>query len=154
MDVKSWGFQYAAEKNTLPFEEIKQNMVKIKSIPIKLQWVRYGDTAWPVNNQAMDKAHSKVLGVEPTSQRWWFRSPPTVQEVKGILGHGPFDETRGGNLDKGEREVRDDSESEHRTASLLTHPQESIPCKSLPQFTNPKQNTSPIALHKFVGHLW
>lgn len=160
MDMGSWGFQYASKKNTMPFEEIREKSVKIKSIPIQLNWAGHGGTAVPVKMPVVSGSHqagtedSSSCGVEPTSQKWWFRSPPAVQEVAGILGHGPYDETRGGNPECSEQELGDDPESGYRTTSLSFPWVKSISCKSLSQSANPKQTNPPNALHKFVGHLW
>ncbi|CAD6260344.1 unnamed protein product [Miscanthus lutarioriparius] len=97
VDVKSWGFQHAVGSDSLPFEEIKDNTVKIKVIPIRFKWPGHGDAASPEKRLKVGKGFgdSNHLGVEPTSQRWWLRPPPKVLEVTGILGHGPRGGTRG-----------------------------------------------------------
>lgn len=49
----------------------------------------------------------------PTRQRPWFRLPPKVQIVPGILGHAPSVEPRVEDLGEGELKVGDDCASGH-----------------------------------------
>jgi len=62
--------------------------MKIKSIPIKLRWPRNGDKLLaPVKNlpAGNGKLVSIAAVVEPTCQRRWLPSPPTLRVVGGIL---------------------------------------------------------------------
>ena len=116
MDTASREFRHESVKESFPFEEIKPTSMKIKSIPIKLQWPHYGGgTSSPVKKQLAGKRRTiSVITVdEPANQIRWFRSPPKVPLVAGILGCKPNIETRGENPGRGEREVGGDSESEH-----------------------------------------
>lgn len=106
-------------KNSFPFEKITPVGVKIRSIPIELNWPENGGRMLPGRNSAAGKKSEirEGAGMEPPGQRRWFRSPPKVQIVAGILGVGPNCGTHGGDIDRGEREVDGDSESEHRKPS-------------------------------------
>ena len=54
----------------------------------------------------------------PTRQRPWFRLPPKVQIVLGILGRAPSTEPRVAHLGEGKQEIIDEGRSGHRSRAL------------------------------------
>lgn len=108
MDTASRAFIHEATKDSFPFETIEQRSMKIKSIPIKLQWPR-NDGGATLSVKKLPTGKGKMVStatvVEATNQTRWFRSPPKVQLVAGILGCRPDGGTRDKNPGRGKREV-------------------------------------------------
>lgn len=132
-------------------------MVKIKSIPIELQWSRIGDGVGSLEKTNLRRDFRSLpaldRGADPTSQRRWFRSPPKVQVVTGILGRGPSQGTHGGDPDGGEREVAGDHESGHQLSSSPPYPTGPTERNSPFPHSNPSKEGSKSSLARFVGHL-
>lgn len=106
-----------AMTEVFPLEEIGREVVKIKSIPIRFRWTSNGGPEEGVpkaGKESFKSIHPVIKG--PTRQRPWFRPPPKVRIVPGILGRMPRDETRVGHRSGGETEVREDSVSAHRSS--------------------------------------
>jgi hypothetical protein len=93
-------------------------------------------------------------GVEPTSQGQWFHSPPKVHIVTRILGARPACGTRGGDADRGDREVGGDSELVHRESFSPPLPMVSTARSSLSPILNLSSHTTKLVLTKFVCHIW
>ena len=133
MDANSWSTRHAVEKGSLPFKEILPNSVKIKVISIELRWQGHGGKAETKRKspagEGLDVSNS--VAVEPTSQRRWFRLPPKVREVAGILGRRPEGGT-GGDQDRGEREIEGDPESGDLSSSPTSRPLKPIPVDQSP----------------------
>ena len=80
-----------------------------------------------------------------------------VPRTAGILGSGPNHGTRVTNLERGEREVGGDSESEYRRPSSPPHlPDRMVDVNMNPSATHPRVLHEPKFpnLRKLVGHLW
>ena len=134
MDATSWSIRHAVEKGSLPFKQILPNSVKIKVISIELRWQGHGGKAETNRKSPAGKSLdvSNSVGVEPTRQRRWFRLPPKVREVAGILGRRPDVGTRGDDQDMGERENEGDPESGHLSSSPTSRPLKPIPADQSP----------------------
>ena len=61
-----------------------------------------------------------VLEVGQEHQRPWFRAPPKVHIIPGILGLGPAVETRDIHLVGGEDKIEGDPESGHLYNNLVS----------------------------------
>ena len=152
--------------DTFPFDEIGQEAVKIKLIPISFQWATNGgpeEREPEVGRECFKSSHPVIKG--PTRQRPWFWPPLKVRIVPGILGKMPRVETHIVHQDGGVWEVRKGVVSTHRL--LLTSP-DCLVLPFRPQIgSSPNPNPSPSPAHpnpsppkskasltKFVGHLW
>jgi hypothetical protein len=114
IDLSARRFTRRSEMATITVKEIGREEIKLKNIPIKLRWPSHGrvEELPPMAGGGQFKLND-VRGKGPTRHRPWFRLPPKVQIIPGILGPAPSEETRVAHLRGGEREVRDDKESGH-----------------------------------------
>lgn len=157
-------FDQIAADSAFPFEQIEQNKVKIKAILIILQWSNNGAVAAEspetVTKEGDVNCHCKR---GPTTQRPWFRLPPKVKIIPGILGPAPIEKPRVEYPSGGEREVRGDWEYDDRLQPFPYPPTTHLFKQSGDSSTNPNPpSQSPLAvaappksnLAKFVGHLW
>lgn len=91
----------------------------MKAIPIKLHWASNGGPEKLPSTAGEEQRNSiKIEKKGPTSQRPWFRLPPKVPIVPGILGRAPAAETRIKHQFGGEPKVRDDGGSSHRPGDI------------------------------------
>ena len=74
------------KKNSFPFEEIADNSIKIKQIPIELCWESHGGSVRKKKLGGSRSSTFEPVKTGPTRQRPWFRIPPKVRIVLGILG--------------------------------------------------------------------
>lgn len=99
--------------NRVPFESSSPNSVLLKGAPIELRWQsRYG-----CNGEDEARHRAKLNGGQKWNSRW-FRSPPKVRVVPGILGPSPTQVTRVANRGNGEDDGGDDQDSDHPPAHL------------------------------------
>lgn len=124
-DTQSRWFKHSAMASSFPFDTIEENALKLRNTPIQLCW------GWRRRSSSVDAISRRVTMVaeEETNCRAavefdtaidgqfqncrWFRSPPKVQIMAGILGPGPALCTHVSNLGVGEHKVEDDPESGH-----------------------------------------
>lgn len=110
-----------AVADSFPLEEIGHEVVKVKSIPISFRWTSNGDPAVTGSVPGNIEVNTRLPVVKgPTRQRPWFRPPPKVRIVPGILGRRPGEETRVEYQDGGERKVSDEAAYGHRPLPLST----------------------------------
>jgi hypothetical protein len=118
-DSVNWNFKYTVKRKDFPFEVVANDWVKLKSVPIQLNWLCY---------QHLDDGELTEGKIEyPKAfhhgyfrDSRWFRAPPKVRIVPGILGPHPSARTSGIYPVGGDREVKGDSESEHRKSDKDT----------------------------------
>jgi hypothetical protein len=117
-DSDDWNFKYTTRKKEFPFDEIDGEALKIKFAPIRLCWPAHeqGRVEEQRSPRVVDSKLSK--GGQFRKEKW-FRLPPKVRVVPGILGAHPSQVTRGIHQDTGEREVDDDPESGHHLRVLI-----------------------------------
>lgn len=139
----------------------------MNDVPISLRWSSHGRTeesASIARGGQVKPVGSTTKG--PTRQRPRFRLPPKVQIVPGILGHAPSDGPCVVNPNAGEREVKDDFGSGHRSREVISQTHLQFPSTSPPIGIAPNPNPDPLSsppppppirhsnLVRFVGHLW
>lgn len=144
-DTANWYFKYEAKKDEFPFDEVAAEEVKIKFTPIKLRWLsrrKAGD------EELEGKFGFKSYRGGHFGQERWFRPPPKVKIIPGILGPHPAQGTHVGHPGGGERKGIVVTASGHRS-----------PPADVPQ-ADPVEDDPPIphsiskTLAKFVKHLW
>lgn len=70
-------FTRRSEQATIPFEEIRREQVKLKTILINLSWTPRGEVAEPPSMAGGSRQELNRAGEKgPTRQRPWFRLPP------------------------------------------------------------------------------
>ena len=145
--------QLAIQKGEFPFEEIDGETVRIKSTPIHLQWNSYEhpEDVRPRNRKSNHVDQS--WGFQKQGNQRWFRKPPKVQVVPGILGACPIGYTRGTHTEGGENSGERDPESGYSPLQDSKNPIRvgGVP----PNPRNPNSSAlSRVDLSRFVGHLW
>lgn len=161
-------------KTSCPINSIGDGGVKLKAIPINLQWVsRHKSSDSSVNGGCggtglnageLPMSNGFVLR-GPTCKRPWFRLPPKVQIVPGILGRAPSAGTRVDHQQGSEPKVGEEARSGHHKTQHYQPGGLSIPIHIEGANPNPSACSSdPIPLSplpilksnlaKFVGHLW
>ena len=143
----------AIQKGEFPFEEVDVDTVRIKSTPIQLQWNSY-EHINPVNSKSKNSTQFDQIGESRNfGKQRWFRKPPKVQVVLGILGSYLVEDTHGKHPEGGENSGKRDPESGH---SPLSAPKNPIRVGGAPP--NPRNPnsiaSSRVNLSRFVGHLW
>ena len=144
-------YQLAIQKGEFPFEEVDGETVRIKSTPIHLQWNSYEH---PVDVHPRNRNSTQFnlpWGFQKQGNQRWFRKPPKVQVVPGILGVCPIEYTRGTHTEGGENSGERDPESGY---SPLQDSKNPIRVGGAPP--NPRNPSAPsrVNLSRFVGHLW
>lgn len=96
MDCSKRGFKHTAIADSFLFEENESSAVKLKRIPIEFRW-RCQDEAAPMNQVVSPEKMMILTEMAESSKEKdrWFRAPPKVQVVKGILRRSPQSETCG-----------------------------------------------------------
>lgn len=129
-----------------PFVKMADDSVLLKFAPIELHWPSK-------HENAEFRQSTRPNGGQLWNSRW-FRSPPKVRVVPGILGPCPEQETHGGHRHPGENIDEVFSESEHR----LSHLDSSSRAKEVHLVSPNPDPKSPhktlTNLGKFVGHFW
>lgn len=114
IDPSAIRFIRKSEQDTIPFEEIGREVEKLNAVPINLRWISHGgaeELAPMVGDKLEESKRTGNRG--PTRQCPWFRLPPKVQIVLGILGRAPSVEPRVVYPGEGELKLRDDVEFGH-----------------------------------------
>lgn len=96
-------FTNTATAKSFPFERVAEDSILLKSVPIELCWTRNRRSRSVDSPEKLQRA--KAFGTEDGGQFWnstWFRLPPKVRSVPGILGSHPLQGTRGEDLGGGE----------------------------------------------------
>lgn len=95
------------------FEKVEDEGLKLKFAPIQLQWPTHGRSRSADALEGRTRTSNlKPIDVGKIQTFRWFRLPPKVRIVPGVLGSYPADGTHVGNLSGGEGKVSGDSESE------------------------------------------
>lgn len=105
---------------------MEEDALKIRNLPIRFSWARCGRSrsaeavSYRVATNSADDVSYRVamtnLGtIAEQNQNWWFRSPPKVRIVAGILGAHPPGCTRVIHRSGGEQNKGDDPESGHHS---------------------------------------
>ena len=145
--------QLAIQKGEFPFDEVDVDTVRIKSTPIQLQWNLYDHSKSIESKSNNSSQFNQIVGLRNYEKQRWFRKPPKVRVVPGILGSYPVVDTRGNQLHRGENSGERDPESGH---SPLQDSKNSIRVGGDP--TNPRNPnflaSARVNLSRFVGHLW
>jgi hypothetical protein len=166
VDLSARWFLRRLERETIPFEAIGREEVKLKAIPVSLWWASHGGVEEVSSMVGGGSLQSNRDGSkEPTRQRPWFQLPPKVQIVPGILGRAPFVEPHIIHLGEGNPEVRDGGDFGHHSGASFSQigfqetPQiqirglsnPNLATHSLPQSPPPAAYRSTLA--RFIGHL-
>lgn len=95
-DTANRWFKITASKEKFPFEEVWDETMKLKFTPIQLCWARHG------KSQSAERAGERTNQLRKNfirrghfGESRWFRSPPKVRIVPGILGPHPSKVTCG-----------------------------------------------------------
>lgn len=114
-------FRSKGRRNSCPIKSMGVSGVKLKAVPISLQWESRRKSSEGSSNggyggakpEAGEKRSNIFPRQGPTCKRPWFRQPPKVQIVPGILGRMLVSRTRVDHQLGGERKVREGLESDH-----------------------------------------
>jgi len=150
-DKDGRSFSSAVKDGNFPFSEIEEDALTLKFAPIKLCWLKRSNS---LNNLGRGVAEVNTLSEKGHfREERWFRAPPKVRLVAGILGSSPGVSTRGVHLQSGEGNKVDDLESRHPTLDSSYLVRGGL--DYLDQ-ANPKEQKVPKSsnLARFVGHLW
>ena len=147
--------RFAIEKRDFPFEEVSVDTLKIKDTPIRLHWNSYRRTKSSEDLVSDDfvqfRQEQGIGGFEK-----WFRRPPKVRLIPGILGPHPSVKPREihsiveGYMGKMDSETGLFSLPD--TFSLTRTGEGSSAAGNPNSIPSPSSPTSNLA--KFVGHLW
>lgn len=120
-----------------PFDSVTDSSVKLKNTPIELKWNLQEGSSRELSSKRGMVSDSKIqkdgnddLQVGFGRQSRWFRPPPKVRIVPGILGSLPGCETRGVNpsqIPGGEDKVSGDFEAKHSSPTPLIPPHQVCP---------------------------
>lgn len=127
--------------------------MKIKSIPISLNWVSHGVLPGLSAEKAGDRRRSPASigrhGHGPTVQRLWFQIPHKVRIIPSILGRSPSEGPRVNIQEQGEHEVSDKGGSSYQSI-LIPSSSPNSPFQSLlGDSPNPNGNCDSAAVHPF-----
>jgi hypothetical protein len=124
--------------------------MKIKFMPIRLRWQNHRQSS--SDGELEGKRVQKPNRGGYFGDSRWFRSPPKVHIVPGILGPPLVVLTCVSHLGVGEREVEEDNDFEHRPSDKGPSNPSSLDCCSSPNLifrSRPHQT-----LARFMKHFW
>jgi hypothetical protein len=151
-DSADWNFKYTTKRKEFPFDEVADEALKIKFAPIRLCWPLHEQNR--VVEQGRPRSADLVFSIRGHFRKEkWFRSPPKVCIVPGILGAHPSQGTRGINRDTVEREVDDDALSGHCPPVLFLGRDDRHLVDVIIPNPKPPIPTS-TSLATFVKHFW
>ena len=148
-------FRFAINKREFSFEEVSVDTLKTKDTSIRLHWNSYRRTKSSedlLSDNCVQFRREQGIG---GSDRW-FRRPPKVKLVLGILGPRPSEKPRGVHLSVEGHKGKKDPETGFFSlpySSYLTQIGEGSSVAGNPNPT-PSPSSPTSNLSKFVGHLW
>lgn len=114
-DTDDWYFKYSARRKDFPFNQIGDEALKIKFVPIRLEWAsNRGNRA---EEEVEGNSEIRTFRGGRIREPRWFRPPPKVRLVQGILGPHLSQVTRVVHQDNGEQKVSVRVEAGHRPLS-------------------------------------
>lgn len=116
-DTANRRFNHTFMAKDFPFEEIEENKLKLKCSSIQFCWPHLRRSR---SSGDLEGKQSEPVEVIPNEGQFcdssrWFRSPPKVRIVQGILGPHPLEDTHGTLPGEGDGKLVDDPESGHRS---------------------------------------
>ena len=150
-DKNCGNFSCAVKDENFPFREVEDDALTLKFALIKLCWLKRSNS---LNNLGRRVVEEKNFSEEGQfREERWFRAPPKVRLIAGILGPCPGVGTRGIHPLGGEGKEVVDLESRHPPPGSRYLIRGGVDCLD---HTNPKEieMPKPSNLTRFVGHLW
>lgn len=149
-DTDDWYFKCSVKKKEFPFEDMADEAVKIKFTPIWLWWQSHRQSS--SDGELEGRAAFQLNRGRYYGTSRWFRPPPKVRIVPGILGPPPSMVTRVKHPEGGEWKVEDNLHSEYRPPDKVSPSQLDLDSYNSPNPTS--RLGSRQALARFVKHLW
>lgn len=141
----------------LRFSTVDCEKVIFRDLPFEFCWPSNGGKRGQGRMEEKREEMSLNRGnwMDMVQMDQWFRAPPKVRMVPGIMGRDPYQNTRVTIQEGGEREVGGDPESGHRVPASPPHPPVSVTAQSEIQNHEDATLDQKIPnLRKIAGHLW
>jgi hypothetical protein len=151
-DSANWYFKYSARRDDFPFDQMSNDALKIKFIPIWLDWKSNREKK--EEDEVEGSSRIKPIRRGQFRDTRWFRPPPKVRVVPGIQGPHLPQATRVAHRGSGEREVTNGAEAGHRPPSPSPGDPVEVDGQNPPISFSSSDSSLTKTLAKFVKHMW